>query len=208
MPQYSKCCTYGVSFSDSPIWICPLSPQKLARTRGGVSITEPVKEGSTVAISAEGDPQYHFYKVIGKQNTSELITDDYGTEFPQTLISYKAILSQRKFYRHDLQSWQENVCSGCPVDMLHIWNIKWMEQRKAEQRGPKLLKLTTEQQEESLGTSWATCKWKYLGMWYNLCVRLSWNIECNIYFHFLKLYLYFLKSSTTCMCILCTWAGR
>ena len=139
--------------SGSPI----LSPQKWARTRGGVSITEPVKEGSTVAISAEGDPQYHFYKVTGKQNTSELITDDYGTEFPQTLISYKAILSQRKFYRHDLQSWQENVCSGCPVDMLHIWNMKWMEQRKAEQRGPKLLKLTTEQ-EKSLRTSWANCR--------------------------------------------------
>ena len=112
----------------------------------------------TVATTAEGDPQYHFYKVTGKQNTSELITDDYGTEFPQTLISYKAILSQRKFYRHDLQSWQENVCSGCPVEMVHIWNMKWMEQRKAEQRGPKLFKLTTEQQEESLRTSWATCK--------------------------------------------------
>ena len=94
----------GVSFSDSPIWIYPWSPQKWARTRRGVSITEPVKEGSTVAITAEGGPQYHFYKVTGKQNTSELITDDYGTEFPQTLISYKAILSQRKFYRHDLQS--------------------------------------------------------------------------------------------------------
>ena len=57
-----------------------------------------------MAITAEGDPQYHFYKVTEKQNTSESITDDYGTKFPQTLISYKAILSQRKFYRHDLQS--------------------------------------------------------------------------------------------------------
>ena len=51
----------GVSFSDSPIWIYPWSPQKWARTRRGVSITEPEKEGSTVAITAEGDPQYHFY---------------------------------------------------------------------------------------------------------------------------------------------------
>ena len=38
-------------------------------------------------------------------------------------------------------------------------------------------------------------------MWYNLCVRLSWNIECSIYFNFLKLYLYFLKTSTDCMYI-------
>ena len=43
-----------------------------------------------MAIIAEGDSQYHFYKVTGKQTTSESITDDYGTEFPQTLVSYKA----------------------------------------------------------------------------------------------------------------------
>ena len=49
-----------------------------------------MEEWSSVAIMAEGDPQYHFYKVIGKQATSALISDDYGTEFPQTLESYKA----------------------------------------------------------------------------------------------------------------------
>ena len=43
-----------------------------------------------MAITAEGDLQYHFYKVKGKQSTSTLITDDCGTELPQTLISYMA----------------------------------------------------------------------------------------------------------------------
>ena len=43
------------------------------------------------------------------------------------------------------------VCSGCSVDTLHIWDMKWTEQRKAEQRGTKLYKLTTEQQEDIMG---------------------------------------------------------
>ena len=45
--------------------------------------------GSNVAITAEGDPEYHFCKVRGKQTTSALITDDNGTQFPQALVSYK-----------------------------------------------------------------------------------------------------------------------
>ena len=43
------------------------------------------------------------------------------------------------------------VCSDCSVDMLHIWNMKWKEQIKAEWRGPKLYKVTTEQQEDIMG---------------------------------------------------------
>ena len=41
-----------------------------------------------MAITAEGDPHYHFCSVTGKQTTSALITDDYGTQFPQALVSY------------------------------------------------------------------------------------------------------------------------
>ena len=154
MPQYNKCCFFGLSFCDSPIWICPLSPQKWARTRGGVNITELVLEGSAEAITAEGDPQYHFYKVTGKQNTSALITCDYGTEFLQTLISCKATFISDFIdmtYRVDKKI---HACSGCSVDMLHIWNMKWTEQRKAERRGPKLYKLTTEQQVDIMGNLW------------------------------------------------------
>ena len=40
-------------------------------------------EGSNVAITAEDDSQYHFYKVTVKQITSALIKDDYGTQFPK-----------------------------------------------------------------------------------------------------------------------------
>ena len=54
-------------------------------------MTELVWEGSNVAIPAEGDPHYHFCKVTGKQTTSALITDDYGTQFPKALVSYKDI---------------------------------------------------------------------------------------------------------------------
>ena len=35
VPQYSKGCTLGVSYSDSAVWVWPKSPQKWARTRGG-----------------------------------------------------------------------------------------------------------------------------------------------------------------------------
>ena len=45
----------------------------------------------------------------------------------------KRPLSKRKYYRHDLQR-QENVCSGCSGDTLHIWNMKWEEQEKAKEK--------------------------------------------------------------------------
>ena len=58
-----------------------------------------------MAIMAEGDPQFHCYKITGKQNTSALITDDYGTAFPQTLIYLtRPFLSEGKYYSHDLQT--------------------------------------------------------------------------------------------------------
>ena len=78
----------GVSYSDSSIWICPLGPQKWARTWEVVSINELVYEASTVATTAEGDPQYHFYKVTGKQNISAF--NHRWLWHPQTLISNKA----------------------------------------------------------------------------------------------------------------------
>ena len=37
--------------------------------------------------AAQGDPLYHLCKVTGKQISSVSIIDDYGIEFPQTLIS-------------------------------------------------------------------------------------------------------------------------
>ena len=46
-----------------------------------------------MAITAEGDPQHHLYKVMGKQTTPALITDDYGTEFPP-----KTAILQDNFY--------------------------------------------------------------------------------------------------------------
>ena len=47
--------------SGSALWVLRSEPEL---------ITELVYEVSTLAITAEGDPQYHFYKVTGKENIS------------------------------------------------------------------------------------------------------------------------------------------
>ena len=108
---------------DSPIPISEPEPEV------DVSLTELVSEGSTVATAVQVDPQYHLYKITRKLTTSTSITDDYVTEFPQTLISYWAIfISKGKYYKRDSQSCQENVCSDCSVDVLQIWNVKRKEQ--------------------------------------------------------------------------------
>ena len=145
MPQYSKCYTLGVSYSDSSIWICPLGPQKWARTREVVSITELVYEVSTVATTAEGDPQYHFYKVTGKQNISA-----FNHRWLWHRISPNTDILQVYFYvRENIIDMTYRVdkkiyvYSDRSVDTLHMWNMKWKEQIKAEWRGPKLYKLTT-----------------------------------------------------------------
>ena len=182
VPQYSKCCTLGVSYSDSSFWICPLGPQKWARTREVVNITELVYEVSTVATTAEGDPQYHFYKVTGKQNISAFnhrwlwhrISPD--TDILQGYFCVRESVIDMT-YRVDKKLY---VCSDCSVDMLHM---KWKEQIKAEWRGPKLYKLTTRGHHAQIVNRniWA---WDIIYVWG------WWNIECSIYFHFLKLYVF------------------
>ena len=97
-------------------------------------------EVSTVATTAEGDPQYHFYKVTGKQNISA-----FNHRWLWHRISLNTDILQgyfyvRENYKHDKKTY---VCSEYSVDTLHIWNMKWKEQTKAEWRGPKLYKLTT-----------------------------------------------------------------
>ena len=85
--------------SGSPI----LSPQKWARTRGGVSITEPVKEGSTVAISAEGDPQYHFpmrssRRLRSWNSTWQGISVSKPLWFRKLSIYYKCMYKCKRFH--------------------------------------------------------------------------------------------------------------
>ena len=146
-------------------------------------------EVSTVAAMAEGDPQYHFYKVTGKQNISAF--NDrwlWHTISPNTDILQGYFYVRENIidmtYRVDKKIY---VCSDCSVDRLHIWNMKWKEQIKAEWRGPKLCKLTTRGQhgQHVNRNIWA---WDIIYVW-------GWLGISNVayIFIFFKLYLYFLK---------------
>ena len=71
----------------------------------------------------------------------------------------------------------KKMCVVAAQSICHTYEI-WSEWNK-ERQSKEGQKLTTEQQEESLRTSWATCKQKFLGVWYRFmtwgCLKKLWT---------------------------------
>ena len=106
---------------------------------------------TVILQSGFGDPQYHFYKVTGKQTTSALITDDYGTELPQTHLT-RPLLSKENTM--DMR-WQGNICVVDAQSICYIYEILSERNKERQRKVTKTVyKLTTEQQEGIMGNLW------------------------------------------------------
>ena len=109
-----------------------------------------MKEGSTVAIAAEGDSQYDFFlvKVTGEWITSATTKYDYGTEFPSNTDILQGHFNLRENIIDMTYTLDKKMCVVATQSVRYKCGEVKRTRKGIGRKGKTIYSLTIEPQED------------------------------------------------------------